>query len=155
MSSTEADIREFLLAMADQIAHHAHVSKAVRDAAADMAFAKDLEAAMQGMVGLILIAEEAAHRAKGVHEAAREALLSALTDSGAYLVETQHHTATVVNGAPAVIVTEPNLLDERYWIMPRPVPDKDKIKRVLKAGKQVDGATLSNGAPHLRLSARK
>jgi hypothetical protein len=65
-------------------------------------------------------------------------------------VELPEATLSIRNGVPNVIVTDEVLLPDQYVKIER-TPKKSEIKDALKAGKQVPGAELTNGAPSLSI----
>jgi hypothetical protein len=62
-------------------------------------------------------------------------------------------TVTVSDGPAGVVVTDAEKLERRFLRIPPPEPDKVLIGRALKDGEVVDGATLSNPQPVLRIKA--
>ena len=76
----------------------------------------------------------------------RALLMSMMTEIGEK-IERPLATLSIGNGSPTAIVTDAKAIPEVYW---RRSVDKVELLRGLRAG-PVDGAELSNGAPHLVL----
>ena len=120
----------------------------------DLHAASDLMPGMQAAVSAALAAEAVGKAASAVREATRAALVRCFDETGCPGVMTQGHTATVVAGRRAVVVTDPDALPAEFLTVP--APDKAAIAKALAAGRTVSGAVLANGAePHLQIKARK
>ncbi len=148
----------------------APLPSAVTDAAwRVVAEAGDIEGTARDMLRLILAAEDAATVAAGrvavakAEEAqikaaaasARAALLQVIEETGLPLVATEHHSAAVSNSGRSVVITDAAALPGALLRFPPPEPARDKIRAALLAGESIPGAHLSNGAPALRITARK
>ena len=101
-----------------------------------------------------LLAERGAERLKRLEaraDRARSTIQRMMEALGVPKLERSIATMTVADGPRAVIVTDQQALPEFYW---RKAPDKVQLARDLKAGKQIAGAELANGAPVLRILSR-
>lgn len=77
-------------------------------------------------------------------EAMRALALRIMKAADLRKAETPTATISLRATPPAVVITDEEALDERFWRVKRE-PSKSAIKDALKAGEFVAGATLSNG----------
>lgn len=101
-----------------------------------------------------LLADTAKTRAKRLEtraEKARDLAQRMLEELGLDRLERATYTASIAAGPPSVVIEDPDEVPPAYL---RTVPDKERIKRVLKAGEPVPGALLSNERPVLRILTR-
>ena len=78
-------------------------------------------------------------------QAMKTRLQDAMTATGKTKLKTNLFSFTVRKNAPALSVTDEDKIPERYWVLPEPVLDKTALKDDLKAGKEIPGATLTQG----------
>jgi len=80
-----------------------------------------------------------------------EALLGALQARGLAKVETQRYRVSVAKngGKLPLLIDEPHLPPDYVLTVTQEVPNKDKIRADLKAGKEVPGARLGGRGVHL------
>ena len=124
--------------------------------AADAAFrgADDLSNALRAGINVVLAASALTEAAEALARDAREALAECMWETGATGIRTAHHSASVAQAKPSVIITGD--VAPQYMRSPAPVPDKSAIARALQAGEPVANARLSNGgAPTLTIRLRK
>ena len=153
--SYEQTLLDRLKAAAAAVKDDSRHGVAVRDAAADVLLEASLIPAGSAMVSLVVALEDAAEAAKRAAAQARQALLDVMLESGAPAFSDGHHTASWSNGRAGVLVTDEAELPEPLWKIERK-PDADAILKALRQGKDVPGATLRNGSPHLTIrNARK
>lgn len=128
-----------------------------------------LEAAAGLTLALILAVEEAEQAAEAQVRAAqaalaevrdvlakvRAALAEVIEETGLPCVETPHHRATTSVSARSVVITDAAALPAAYLRHRDPEIDRNKLRSALLAGESISGATLTNGAPTLRISAKK
>ena len=77
----------------------------------------------------------------------REYLLYNMEKSGINKIECPYFTASIRKGSESVEVESSELLPDEYiTVQVSEVPDKNAIKRDLKAGKEINGAKLVRGA---------
>lgn len=115
--------------------------------------ATELVAGMEATVAVVLAAEAVAKAAGVVKDAARDALMRCIEDTGAPGVMTHTHTAGVQDSKRAVVITDEAVLPPQYWS--KPTPDKEAISKALHAKQVVPGAVLANTKPHLKIMPRK
>ncbi|MDA5215376.1 siphovirus Gp157 family protein, partial [Escherichia coli] len=120
-------------------------------------------------VALILAVEEAEQQAEANVRAAqaaladvravlttcRAALAEVIEETGLPSVETPHHRATTSVSARSVVITDAAALPAAYLRHRAPEPNKDALRKALLAGESIPGAALSNGAPSIRITAKK
>lgn len=161
--------RDQLRAAANAIVADTTLPDAMREAAGDVSLPTDIEGAMGAMVSAILAAETEAHRASAearawkaladrysaAEDTMRATLLAVMDDTGAPAIRTAHATASTSQGKQAVVITDASLLPAAMTTQLPPVPNKAAIRAALDAGECVPGASLSNGAPVLRIMTRK
>jgi len=85
-------------------------------------------------------------------DAYRTVALQALEAINMRRLETAAWTASVANRAPKVMVDEARLGDQ--WFRVKREPDKAALATALKAGEQIEGASLSNGGVGLTVRTR-
>jgi hypothetical protein len=78
-------------------------------------------------------------------------ILKAMMEEIAERVERPLATLSIGTGPRAVIITDERAVPEYYF---RHAPDKVAIGKDLKAGKQIEGAELANGAPVLTMRSK-
>lgn len=123
-----------------------------RVAQASMADAEDLVEVMQAAAAVVLACEAVHEAAKKAEADARKALAAAMAN-GATTFHTEQHTVSLREGARRVIVTDQAELPARFIVQPprppepQPCPDLSAIAFELRNGREVTGATLSNGGP--------
>ena len=168
MSKHAAAALAQLHAPASAILTSPHAAIALRRLAGAVTEAEDMGEAAPALLALLLATEEAAEAldaaAKATEEAAEEldaaakaaraALTAVLSDTGMPAAQTQHHTASVRDGAPGVVITDLALIPPTLMRQADPTPDKAAIAKALKAGGTVPGAELRNGAPVLTIRTR-
>ena len=133
------------------------VGKAVRTAINVQAGLTDtgLLANAESAVAAILALEDLSEVASYGMAECKVALAQAMS-LGMTTVRTAHHTASLRAAKKSVIVTDASLLPPGLMYQPPAAPDKDAIGIMLRAGKPVPGAVLSNGgADTLQIRARK
>ena len=86
-------------------------------------------------------------------EVLRRIARDALQALGLPKLEMPDFTASVANGRAKVLVTDDKALPDAFVRITR-APDREAIGEILRAGKQVRGATLSNPEPTLTVRAR-
>ncbi len=144
------ELRDGMTLAASIVAGDNRMGRAARDAAANVMLEPDLMLAAQAMVPLILALEEAEQVAGDLAKQARQALTDTL-EATTGQVRAGIHTASTQAGRAAVLVTDEKALPPSFMRHPDPVPDKAAILRAMKAGAEVPGAVLRNGAPTLAI----
>lgn len=72
-------------------------------------------------------------------------LQDAMTATGQTKFKTNLFSFSIRKTPAALTVTNEDTIPERYWVLPEPVIDKARLKDDLKAGKEIPGATLTQG----------
>jgi hypothetical protein len=119
------------------------IAAVIRSAEEDRALCEALSARMEDMKARL-------ERLKARVEKKREAVADIMEQAGKKKVVAPDFTITLSNRAPACIITdESKLPDDLMTVppLPEPKPDKRAILALLKDGKPVPGATLSNPRP--------
>lgn len=81
-------------------------------------------------------------------EAARQTARDMLDALGINRLQAEDFSVSVRPGKPTVQITEPEKLAEEFWrVVTTRTVDKPLVKAALDAGREVEGACLSNGAP--------
>lgn len=70
-------------------------------------------------------------------------LQEAMTATGQMKIKTNLFSFSIGKNPPALAVTNEDTIPEQYWTIPEPVLDKESLKRDLKAGMTIPGATLT------------
>lgn len=70
-------------------------------------------------------------------------LQEAMVATGQKKIKTNLFSFSIGKNAPALSVTNEDTIPEQYWTIPEPVLDKESLKRDLKAGMTIPGATLT------------
>lgn len=87
--------------------------------------------------------------------AARQTALEMLDQLGVHRVVAEDFTVSLRMGKPGVRVTEPEkLAPEFVRVVTTRTPDKPMIMAALDAGREVEGAVLSNAAPILTVRTK-
>ena len=149
MTDHAARIRPALMA----IASDADMPRSARLAAADAEGAQDVEAVMARTATAIVALESAAKLATDRAKDLRESLLALMVDTGAPSLATATHTIGYAE-TRRVVVTNPAAIPPHLMDQPPPRPDTAAIGSILRAGGDVAGAALTNGAPALFIRAR-
>lgn len=111
--------------------------------------ARDMQSAAKARKDLIA-AREARYKARA--ESMVRAAFDIMQATGERRFELPDLVASVRLGPQSVFVTSEDELPEMYWhIVTERSPDKVLIGKMLKAGQDVPGATLANGAENLVL----
>lgn len=87
-------------------------------------------------------------------EAKREIVCRTMDKANLQKIERPDFTLSLRKSPPAVLITDEKLIPDDYLIHPEPPapkPDKAGIAVALKGGKEVPGATLSNGNVGLQI----
>jgi hypothetical protein len=86
----------------------------------------------------------------------RGAALGAMLEAGPDFARIELHdmTASVKACAPTLLVSDPTVLPSEYFDQPEPRLKRSELLRDLRAGVDVLGATLTNGAPTLAISSK-
>lgn len=150
------ELRDAMTLAASIVSGDTRMGRAARDAAADVMLEDDLILTATAMVPLILALEEIEAVAKDNAGRARAALCAAL-EATTGQVRAGIHTATTTKGRASVTVTDDNAIPQSFMRQPPPQPDKAAILAAIKAGAEVPGVVLRNGAPTLtiRTNARE
>jgi hypothetical protein len=154
MSKHAAEALAQLHAPASAILTSPYAAIALRRLAAAVTEAEDMGEAAPALLALLMATEEAAKQLDNAGSAMRAALTAVLSDTGMPAAQTQHHTASVRDGSPGVVITDPALIPPTLMRQADPTPDKTAIARAIKAGGTVPGAELRNGAPVLTIRTR-
>jgi hypothetical protein len=154
MSKHAAEALTQLHAPASAILISPHAAIAMRRLAGVVTEAEDMGKAAPALLALLLATEEAAKALDAGAEAMRAALTAVLSDTGMPAAQTQHHTASVRDGSPGVVITDLALIPPTLMRQADPTPDKAAIAKALKAGGTVPGAELRNGQPILTIRTR-
>ena len=129
-----------------------HAAIALRRLAGAVTEAEDMGEAAPALLALLVATEEASKQLDNAGSAMRAALTEVLSDTGMPAAQTAHHTASVRDGSPGVVITGD--VPAEFMRQPAPFPDKIAIGKALKAGLPVPGAELRNGAPVLTIRTR-
>ncbi len=144
------ELRDRMTLAASVVAGDPRMSRAARDAAADVMLETDLIACASSMVTLIITLEDARNAADALAKQAREALTEAL-EATTGRVKAGIHTASTSNGRQSVAITDDAAIPAEFMRQPEPQPDKAAILAAMKEGRNVPGAVLRNGAPTLTI----
>ncbi len=144
------ELRDRMTLAASVVAGDPRMSRAARDAAADVMLETDLIACASSVVSLIIALEDARDAADALARQAREALTETL-EATTGRVKAGIHTASTSNGRQSVAITDDAAIPAEYLRQPPPQPDKAAILAALKEGRAVPGAVLRNGAPVLTI----
>jgi hypothetical protein len=89
-------------------------------------------------------------------ERKRQVALGTMLEAGPEFSRIEIHdlTASVKATAPTLLVSDPTVLPSKYFDQPEPKLKRSDLLRDLKAGVDVLGATLTNGAPTLAISSK-
>lgn len=82
----------------------------------------------------------------------RAALAVAMEQAGRKKIEHPAVTLSLRPTAPSVLVTDEALIPSKFWEPAEPYLVKTRIRKAIKEGEQVPGATLSNGGVSLAVS---
>lgn len=118
------------------------IAAVVRSADDDLMLAAGIEQRLAEL-------EERRDRIRARAENKRLAALSAMLDAGEKKIEAPDFTLSVRAGTPSVIVTDEKEVPPEFFVAQEPKLSKSALKDALKAGREVPGAVLSNGAPTL------
>jgi DNA-binding phage protein len=116
----------------------------------------DIIATMRAAIDMILAAEAAETAFAEATKAARAALLKSMEETGAPVIQTATHAATLRVGAKRVLITgevPTSMLKEAD--PPKPRPDLDAIKTALKAGPLLYAVMSNGGEPTLAITSRR
>jgi hypothetical protein len=125
-----------------------------RSAAAELAASADLVDTMRAVGELVIASEAIVSASKHVEATAGATLAQTLMDTGACSVRTSSHIFSASPGRQSVTITSAADVPDHLLHQPPPSPDRVKILRLLKAGQQIPGCAISNGAqPFLTIKA--
>lgn len=133
LGSAEGDVRDILA----RLLHAAQKADMMENAMANIIFANELRR----------------HRYKRRNEALRATAFAIMDALAEKRLELPDMTVTIATGNPRVVVTNADDLEEMFVRVTR-APDKSAILAALKAGENVPGAELANGAPSIRIRSR-
>lgn len=82
-----------------------------------------------------------------------EAIERIMNAAGLSKVMLPSATLSITNAAPSVIVSDDAAVPDRYWRVKREI-DKPAINAAVKAGEEIPGVTVSNGATRLTVRVK-
>jgi len=133
------------LAGADPFVH-------VRDAADCVGFAAscaDLIAAARGVADTIRHIEAVIREAEAARQALADTLRDVMDQTGMPGVRVDGGTWHLSDAPRHLVITDETLIPVALMEDPPPRPDREAIKRALRNGGTVPGATMSNGGPSI------
>lgn len=83
----------------------------------------------------------------------RAAALELMDELAIPKIERPEFTASIAKGQQQLHIANENAIPHMYMRM-NPTPNREAIKAALKRGEEVEGASLSNGSPVLRVNVR-
>jgi chromosome segregation ATPase len=111
----------------------------------------DDETRLAGLDATITRLEARALRYRKRMETARKVIQKAMEQAGVRKLELPEATLSIGRTPQGVVIFEEAAIPDEYWIEQKPKLNKAAIKSDLKAGKNVVGATLDNGASRLTI----
>lgn len=152
---TEMDCVKAIAEVAERVMFD-DILAVARGAAAETVVAPNLVAAVDRASTAILHLEAARDKIAQHIEDLRSTLAQVMYETGLTSVRTIHgHTVFVREPQPRLLITDEKAIPPSLMEQPPPRPDRDAIMRLLREGKTVPGACLSNGAPTLAIRTRK
>lgn len=110
------------------------------------------EAMEAGLAGYIDTLKGRKERIAKRREMKRALMASAIEISGRPKIELDIGTVAAARVAPSVITTEEADIPAEFWKAQPPKLDKRKLADALKEGREIPGATLSNGGSAVRIT---
>jgi Siphovirus Gp157 len=120
----------------------ADVSKAVIRLRA----AEDLLAVMAAADAYSLACEALAEITKATHAAADAALAQTMSETGAPSLRTEFHTISLRKNPERVEITDPKAIPDSFMTVPKPQPDRSKIRAAIKNDPAINWANLQPGS---------
>jgi hypothetical protein len=106
-----------------------------------------------GIAGTIAELQARLGRFERREQALRSLAFRIMTAADLRKVELPEATLSIVNGQPRVLITDETIIPDVLCRIKRE-PDKTRIKEMLKDGKEVRGAVLSNSEPHISIRTK-
>lgn len=109
----------------------------------------DIVLVLGAVNALSLAAEALAGAAEELHRAADRALVQAMEATGCHTIAHAGMTVGLRQNAPSVEITDEAAVPPEYQTTPAPRPDRAKIRCALKAGTNLNWASLQPGSVSL------
>ena len=101
-------------------------------------------AMQQSAVNVIMACDALQSAAKGAEAQCRVALATAMA-LGSTTVRTEHFSVSLRAATQRVLITDEAQIPARYMVQPPPKPDLAAISALLRSGRTLAGAELTNG----------
>lgn len=136
----------------DTLEGQADLQEALAEVICSALHDEELAAAMDSLVAKM---KERKARFQARSEKKREIVAHVMESAGLKKIEAPVATISLRAVPPSVLISDENLLPDRFRKTKTVVtPDKIAIKEMLEAGKEVPGATLSNGGSTLSVRTK-
>ncbi len=115
---------------------------------------RDTDTMMEAQTQRIKDIQERRARYEARYESLREMIFDLMQTAELRKVELSEATLSIRSGSQSVMVTDQELIPLKFLKVAPPTVDKAALRDALKAGEQIAGASLSNGAPSLAVRVR-